>query len=139
MASYVAFVGLFVLIQRAAGVVGRWRLAARPDLAAGGCLAAALFFAVYDSVQTRGQWLRQGYITAKGRYSRFAPTYRHDLAELIAHLRGPEYAERRAILTFDHLAHVLFRRLLREDRHLSGRVRDAAAGRRDRSSGHLRL
>jgi hypothetical protein len=106
VASYVALAGLFVLIQRAAGVVGRWRPVARPDLVAGGCLAVALVFAVYDTAQARGQWLRQGYITAKGRYHRFAPTYRHDLAELIAHLSRPEFSERRAILTFDHLAHV---------------------------------
>jgi len=69
-------------------------------------LAAAVIFVVYDSTKARGHWLRQGYTTSKGRYQRFAPTYRRDLAELVAWLGRPEHAERRTILTFDHLAHV---------------------------------
>src|SRR5205807_420399 len=77
VASYVMLAGLFVLAQRAASFVGCWRLAPRPGFVTASCLAAGLVFAFYDAAQARGQWLRQGYITSKGRYQRFAPTYRH--------------------------------------------------------------
>jgi hypothetical protein len=113
IASYVVCAGLFVLAQRVADVFSssvaagfsprtRWLKPAATGLV----LVVALIFALYEAAHARGQWLRQGYVTSKGRYQRFAPTYRHDLAELVAELRHPEYAERRTILTFDHLAHV---------------------------------
>lgn len=106
VATYVVLAGLFVLVQRAASVVGRWNWAPTRGLVVGSCVAAGIVFALYDATRARHQWLRQEYVTSKGRYHRFAPTYRHDLAEVIAQLTRPEYADCRTVLTFDHLAHV---------------------------------